>query len=172
VKCCRGMSRRLEAMRRGSVAAVFRRYAEAVLRFELRSRPTQTLNVDFRLLTTEINGIAAGEIRMEEATGWGSLSYICRPAQRRPPRRQMTVGRLLAAIHLTVAAFFPQIWQAGPEAKTLKSHRPPHCRSAVRDRLPTGATGTKGRHPRHGRCRARSAVRASPAQPSTCNAPV
>src|ERR1700747_3294594 len=60
----------------------------------------------------------------------------------RPPRRQMTVGRLLAAIHLTVAAFFPQIWQAGPEAKTLKSHRPPHCRSAVRDRLPAGATGT------------------------------
>jgi hypothetical protein len=77
-------------MRRGSVAAVFRRYAEAVRRFQLRSRLTQTLTVAFRLSTTEINWIAKGEIRMEEATSWGSLSYIYRHSQRRPPFRQMS----------------------------------------------------------------------------------
>jgi hypothetical protein len=76
-----------------------------VPRFQLRSRLTQTLNVDFRLFTTEINRIATGEIRMEEATGWGSLSYIFWLAQRRPPFRQMTVGRLLAVIRVTVAEF-------------------------------------------------------------------
>jgi hypothetical protein len=73
--------------------------------FKLRSRLTQTLDVDFRLFTAETNWIATDEIRIEEATNWGSLSYICRPAQRRPFLRQLTVGRLLAVIRLTVAEF-------------------------------------------------------------------
>jgi hypothetical protein len=66
---------------------------------------SRRLEADFRLFAIEIKWIATGEIRMEEATSWGSLSYIFRLAQRRPPFRQMTVGRLLAVIRVTVAEF-------------------------------------------------------------------
>jgi hypothetical protein len=36
------------------------------------------------LVVIVLFALVTGKVRVEEATSWGSLSYICRPAQRRP----------------------------------------------------------------------------------------